>query len=132
MNKLFLLPLLFMAGCTGTAQPLHKPDNTITVAPDASGHLTAIGPKCEPYSDALVDRYANDPLPQLGCSTANNLAAMIANPADLVRGELPLRPEGHANAEVESAATTRYELGKVYAPISPTTGSGGSGATAAQ
>ena len=132
MNKVVILSILLLAGCSGTPQPWHEPDNRIVVVPDASGRLTAVGPGCAPYDDRLVDQYANDPLPQLGCSTANNLAAMIANPADLVRGELPPRPAGHPDAEVESAATTRYELGRTYPPASPTTSSGESGATAAQ
>lgn len=131
MRKLFLLPLLMLGACaSGTAQEWHQPDNTIVVAPDAAGNLQAIGPQCAPYTDDLVDQYANDPLPQLGCATANNLAAMVANPADLVRGELPKRRDRGTVGGVDADALSRYELGKAYPPVSYSTGSGG--ATAAQ
>lgn len=64
---------------------------------------------CEPRTPATGYRMDNGPLPGLGCATARNLAAMIANPADLLSPG-PLAPApGYAAA----AAVGRYREGKV-------------------
>lgn len=47
--------------------------------------------------------------PAFGCANADNLRAMIANPADLVQG----REMGGSDAIVEAAAVARYRADKV-------------------
>lgn len=47
--------------------------------------------------------------PAFGCANADNLRAMIANPADLVQG----REMGGSDAIIEAAAVTRYRTDKV-------------------
>jgi pilus assembly protein CpaD len=52
----------------------------------------AVVPNCPDVSHwDITNTYSNSALPSLGCAVAVNLAAMIANPADLV-GSQPLDP----------------------------------------
>ncbi len=60
--------------------------------------------------------FENLPLPHMGCSTASTLAAMIANPKDLVEPQ----SSGGADAERAALAIQKYRTGK-----SASTGSSG-------
>jgi len=53
--------------------------------------FTARGPECGDWSDNLARDPKNIPYRNLGCATQHNLAAMVANPRDLVepRGMTP-------------------------------------------
>lgn len=53
--------------------------------------LRAQGPDCGDWSENLARNPANLPSPNMGCATQRNLAAMIADPNDLLqpRGEAP-------------------------------------------
>ncbi len=62
---------------------------------DAEGHgsppvkvsflrFVAEGPDCGKWPTNLAREYRNLPAPNLGCATQKNLAAMVANPADLL------------------------------------------------
>lgn len=110
----------------GTVQRAHAQANTISVMAQPDGSLKAVPPKCPSYDDISADPMMNDPLPQLGCSTSGNLARMIVDPADLVRGDL----EGDRIADrpldgtVGAAAVQRYHEGKVYVPVSPSQSDG--------
>jgi hypothetical protein len=59
--------------------------------------------------DVAPDRAAAAPIQRLGCATLNNLAHMVADPADLGPG----RPLGAADAVRESESIVRYRTGKV-------------------
>lgn len=66
-------------------------------------------PACPDWSAPGGVAAGNEPMSQLGCATALNLAATIANPADLVAG----RPAAPADGVREAAAVERYRADKV-------------------
>lgn len=71
----------------------------------------AIPPKCPSLSSVdLSDMSTNDPQPAFGCFMQANLAAMIADPADLLGGQ-PLDPES-ANNPRRSDVLTKYQAGQ--------------------
>jgi pilus assembly protein CpaD len=51
----------------------------------------AISPECGHWQQNTANTYANRPFPNFGCASQQNLAAMVANPRDLVepRGMTP-------------------------------------------
>jgi pilus assembly protein CpaD len=69
---------------------------SLTVEPfDAEGHgsppvkvsflrYVAEGPECGKWPTNLAREYRNLPMPNIGCATQKNLAAMVVNPADLL------------------------------------------------
>lgn len=63
---------------------------------------------CEPWNKDVADNYENDPLPNLGCATQHNIAAMVANPRDL---ETP-RAMDRASAARRSDVLGKYERGQ--------------------
>jgi hypothetical protein len=101
--------LLIVPGCT--AKPAPSPIQT-------AEH------RCPQWADSSPDRHSNADAPYLGCISAANLRAMVANPADLERGR-PLFP---ANGERESLAVEAYQQGKVK----PFQGASASGAGSTQ
>lgn len=124
MKKLPLLTLLLLTAC-GAHDPWQAQDNTIHVVQTADG-LVPLGPACKPFDEETMDRMENDPMPQLGCATANNLAAQIVNPADLVRGELKPDSLDSYSGTKGAAAIQRYHEGKVYQPsLTPAVTEGG-------
>lgn len=48
--------------------------------------MTASVPDCPDYSGDYTPNYSQSTSPNFGCAVNSNLAAMVANPADLVRG----------------------------------------------
>jgi pilus assembly protein CpaD len=52
-------------------------------------HSWVVTPGCPDWTDGPAQRWTNSPSPNLGCATAQNLAAEIAHPADLLGGEVP-------------------------------------------
>ena len=87
-------------------------------------HLTleryvAGAPGCPNWSKAPGNDFANTMHSDYGCSTANNLAAMVADPRDLVTGR-PLPPE---SGDAALAALHRYRTGKVL-PLADESASG--------
>ncbi len=66
-------------------------------------------PECPDWSAPSDLAAGNSPMSQLGCANALNLAAMIADPADLVEG----RPLAGADGTREAAAVERYRADKV-------------------
>jgi len=64
---------------------------------------------CPPWVLFPANSHSNADSPYLGCSTAVNLRAMVANPADLERG----RPLGPADGSRETLAVENYQQGKV-------------------
>lgn len=78
---------------------------TLQVAVD---HLMAIAPNCPDWDIHPYFAYGSSPLPNQGCSDRTNLAAMVANPRDLVAGAVPSAPTGHGalRGEVEYRSDT--------------------------
>jgi type IV pilus biogenesis protein CpaD/CtpE len=104
---------LAMAGCA--SEPSHPPP------------VQYIGADCPQWWQFPADHHSNADSPYLGCVTAINFRAMVADQADLERG----RPLGRGDAERESRAIEAYQQGKVKpfqgsGSMSPQT-SGGSG-----
>lgn len=69
----------------------------------------AVAPNCPDISHwDFADTYSNSALPSLGCAVAVNLAAMIANPSDLV-GAQPMDP---ADTSRRSIVFSKYRAGE--------------------
>ncbi|MGE5269781.1 MAG: CpaD family pilus assembly lipoprotein [Thiohalocapsa sp.] len=91
-------------------------------------------PPCPNWSKFAPLGYTNTHASNWGCTTAVDLALMVASPADLVEG----RPVGTYDAIPAAAAVQRYQADKVQLPSAATlgiaggaTGATGSGATGA-
>ena len=70
-----------------------SPGAPVTASPIASGSARVVVtrtqasvPGCPDWSEATVPGWNNRQLPGLGCGVNGNLAAMVANPEDLIRG----------------------------------------------
>lgn len=94
----------------------------VTAAPIAPGTIRVVVsrmragvPGCPDWSRNLTNDFAGHTHSNFGCATNSNLAAMVANPADLVRGS-----EGAAIADPQSA----YKAIDTYRKATPT-GAGG-------
>ncbi len=71
-------------------------------------HWVAEAPRCGEW-DRAAALHGQRLLPDLGCATAANLVAMVADPADLAEG----RPLGPADGVREAEAVVRYRTDKV-------------------
>jgi len=124
---ILLLPLL-LAACAGSSDTILQTDKgyTIDVVRQSDGSLKAKAPDCLPWNDELIPHHRNDPMPQLGCASQGNLAKMVADPADLVRDQLPETKAEYADGETHSTGVRRYREDKTY-PVETTSASSGSG-----
>ncbi len=77
--------------------------------------LKADVPNCPNWSTSSAETFSNETHSNFGCATNSNLAAMIADPEDLVRGQT-------GSASVDAASASRAI--KAYR-TAPTTGSQG-------
>jgi hypothetical protein len=84
--------------------------------------VSAAALPCPQWVEFPGDRHNGEGSPYLGCTSAFNLRAMVANPADLEHG----RALGPADGERESHAIEAYRQGKIKA----FEGSGASGSAA--
>jgi pilus assembly protein CpaD len=82
----------------------------------------AQGPKCPDWSQPNGDKLTNELPSDFGCSNASNLAAMIANPHDLVSG----RTMGPAVGDAATRPVERYREGTIP-PLGGAASSSGSG-----
>jgi pilus assembly protein CpaD len=97
------------------------PESNVVVEPyrDAPGggspirlsylRYVAEGPQCGLWPTNLADDRRNLPYPNFGCAQQHNLAAQIANPADLL-GPRTMDP---ADAERRSVVIDKYRRGEV-------------------
>ena len=69
----------------------------------------AEGPECGRWTTNLADDYRNLPYPNFGCAQQRNLAAQIANPADLL-GPRTMEP---ADQERRSVVFDKYRQGRI-------------------
>ena len=80
MKRSALVALLLLAGCTGPVNrglsSVHQP-----VVSAAGAHV----PGCPDWRRASQPEFAASTMSNYGCATNANLAAMIADPQDLVR-----------------------------------------------
>ncbi|MGD0190256.1 MAG: CpaD family pilus assembly protein [Rhizomicrobium sp.] len=66
---------------------------------------------CGNWSQDADDTAANLPMPDFGCAVQHNIAAMVANPRDLVTP----RPLGQSDAVRRATLTKQYETGQTTA-----------------
>lgn len=72
---------------------------------------------CGPWTDNVARNYANENYAAFGCATQNNLAAMVANPLDLLYPRMMTPPDAArritalANYQQGQATATTYEAG---------------------
>jgi pilus assembly protein CpaD len=91
------------------------------------GRYVVTGPKCADWSEPEA---ANDTdmLPSnFGCATAINLGAMVANPADLLRGT----PSGSADADFVARGIEQYRNGEVSKSLDAQSSKGAAGTNGA-
>lgn len=82
MMRLYpLVPLALLAACAGHQNMTLDPAKAPVVAGGS-----AIVPGCPDWSDAAATPSAGATGSNYGCATLGNLAAMVADPNDLVRG----------------------------------------------
>jgi len=98
--------MLAMAGCASKLPP----------QPSQPPPIQSTSRHCPSWWEFPTDRGSNANSPYLGCVSADNLRAMVANPADLQKG----RHLGPADADRLSQGFEAYQQGK----IKPFTGSG--------
>ncbi len=91
--------------------------NTLRIAVD---HVMAMVPGCPDWQFHDYFAFGSQPLPNQGCSDRTNLAAMVANPEDLVVGAVPHDPSGHGPLYGE----VRYEQNAVT-PLEEAKSTGG-------
>lgn len=84
--------ILSIAGCAEMPPPINT-----------AGH------RCPSWWDFPRSSQTNADSPYLGCVSASNLRAMLADPADLTRG----RPLGPTDANRQALAIENYQQGKV-------------------
>ena len=70
--------------------------------------FVAEGPQCGKWPTNLAVDFRNIPYENFGCAQQNNLAAMIANPADLVSA----RASTSASAEARAIMIDKYKKGE--------------------
>jgi pilus assembly protein CpaD len=79
-----------------------------------SGRYLVTLPPCPNWSKPNSAEFTNTPNSNFGCTTADNLALMVASPADLVGG----RELAPANGRIAGAAVQHYEEGSIPTPPS--------------
>ena len=75
----------------------------------------ATGPKCPDWNEIDPQGFSNTPTSNCGCATITNLGAMVADPADLLRGVQP----GPADAEFAARGVQRYRSGEISKSLTP-------------
>ena len=104
---------LALTGCGDPYDPTVRPDYTIRVVPTAQGYK-AVEPACVDWANA-ADPFDNQSIPQFGCASQRNLAAMIENPKDLVEG----RTLSNARGVTQVGAIRRYDNNQTRGLITP-------------
>ena len=103
---------------TGMLRKLHvrahvAPRPTVDGALGRNGVIVTVGryvvtsPACPDRSKVDNDDFANTDASNFGCATETNLGLMVANPADLVRGE----PPGAADGTLMARGVEEYRKG---------------------
>lgn len=114
MRLPFALAFLVLAGCADPYPPTFTPDYAIRVAPSDHG-MVALPPPCPSWATEITDPFDNQPIPQFGCSNARNLAIMVDQPQDLIKG----RDLGPASAVTTIGAIRRYNNNQTRGLVDP-------------
>jgi hypothetical protein len=107
---------LALTACDDPYGGTPKPDYAIRVMQTPNGAV-AIPPTCPSWATETSDPFDNQPIPQFGCSNARNLALMVEQPDDLVKG----RPLGPARASTTVGAIRRYDNNQTRGLLDPDT-----------
>lgn len=107
----------FVAGMLRRLHVIAKPALRPTVAGAlaADGVIVTVGryvvttPRCPDRSKPEADDFTNTPPSNFGCATVTDLGLMVANPADLVRGE----PAGGADGDFLARGVELYQSGAI-------------------
>jgi hypothetical protein len=100
----------------GACETMPKPDYTIRVVPSADGKtMVAMPPDCPSWSDNPATTLDNQTLPQYGCANARNLATMVDQPSDLIKG----RPLDPARGVISGGTIVRYDNNQTRGLIYP-------------
>jgi len=99
------------------AETASAPD-TLRVVVD---HVMAVAPSCPNWEFHKYYTYGSQAHPNFACADRTNLAAMIADPRDLISGDVPSAWTGPAALHGE----VRYRTGGVFAPVDSEVSSGG-------
>jgi hypothetical protein len=108
--------LLTLAACSSPYGGTPRPDYTIRVVPTPNGPI-AVAPTCPSWATDTSDPFDNQPIPQFGCANARNLALMVEQPEDLVKG----RDLGPARATTTVGAIRRYDNNQTRGLLDPDT-----------
>jgi pilus assembly protein CpaD len=76
------------------------------------GRYLAAAPNCPDWTDADPQGFDNAPSSNFGCATQSDLAAMVANPEDLLRG----KAAGPADGDFVARSVERYRSGELFKP----------------
>jgi pilus assembly protein CpaD len=105
-------------------------DTTLAGPRDAAtlrvGRYAVIPPKCPDWTKPEADDFTNSPSSNFGCADAMNIGMMVADPADLVRGQ----QAGGADAAFAARGVEQYRSGaisKSLAALSDTSTPGAGG-----
>jgi len=119
-----VLPLL-LAGCTATTAanepPPYKPKEAKVAV--VNGRYVAVPPTCPDWSAPEANSFTNEPSSNFGCATETNLASMVANPADLARGN----GKPVADGDLAALRVKQYRAGLVSHSLDQKSSSSGGG-----
>lgn len=80
--------------------------------------VKAVAPECGVWPETLPNRFDNAQYYNFGCAAQKNLAAMVANPADLVAPEATGPANGRRRADVITTFAESGNTGWQPAPVS--------------
>lgn len=95
---------VLVSGCTGV---IPTPPQT-SVTKDANGSAAAIVSGCPSWEPPQGASWTNATSPNFGCATAQNLAAMVVDPTDLVEG----KPAGPSPTERLAMRNEQWRKGE--------------------
>ena len=96
------LTVVMLAACADYERSV-TPDYRIRVLETPKG-LVAVAPVCKDWRTDQTKPWDNTMAPQLGCANARNLAAMVAEPRDLLQPRIP----GAASGVKAASSIDRY------------------------
>jgi hypothetical protein len=111
----FVVTAVLLGGCSNPFSEAPAPDYRIRLETLPNGQLAAVPPECPSWLTNVPGPLQNEPWPQYGCANTRNLASMVENPEDLIKG----RDTGPANSETTASGMERYITGKTKALIDP-------------
>lgn len=122
MNKLLVVSLLMLSGCTqadlfGNTESEYNTSDKIKNRVGPNGEL--ISPEnCPNWTASPITTYGNEKQGNFGCATVTNLGLMLENPRDLEKGASYGRTRKDTAHSSDAIRNYRNELSS--GPIKPT------------